>query len=155
MGASSGLNRVTLRSAPDVSRHALSTWRYIGTRTVDFTSNTNIYTNQEYLVRVGTDRSYCANLRSTCCGVTRLANAALTCLQVHAMKLGSLEDEMPQLLIDMGLRYDPMRLAATLGKDPIGLNLRALRIASTLGGFVTSLLKVRYGQTVEKSLLFC
>ena len=64
--------------------------------------------------------------------------------QVDAMQIGNLKNEMPQLLIDMGLAYDPDRLAKVLSKNSIGLNIRALRIASTLGGFITSLLKVSF-----------
>lgn len=58
------------------------------------------------------------------------------------MQLGSLQDEMPQLLVDMGAAYDPDRLAAEMGRNGLALNIRAVRIASTLGGFITSLLRV-------------
>lgn len=68
----------------------------------------------------------------------------LTCaLQLDAMNLGTLLPEMPQLLSDMGASYDPRRLAAVLGRRRLAINLRALRIAATLGGFITSLAKVR------------
>ena len=58
------------------------------------------------------------------------------------MNLGTLLPEMPQLLSDMGASYDPHRLAAVLGRRRLAINLRALRIAATLGGFITSLAKV-------------
>ena len=59
------------------------------------------------------------------------------------MNLGTLLPEMPQLLSDMGVSYDPHRLAAVLGRRRLAINLRALRIAATLGAFITSLAKVR------------
>lgn len=58
------------------------------------------------------------------------------------MNLGTLLPEMPQLLSEMGVRYDPDRLAAVLGRRRLAINLRALRIAATLGGFITALAKV-------------
>lgn len=63
-------------------------------------------------------------------------------LQLDAMNLGTLLPEMPQLLSEMGVRYDPDRLAQVLGRRRVAINLRALRIATTLGGFITALAKV-------------
>ncbi len=59
------------------------------------------------------------------------------------MQVGALQEDLPRLLEDMGAAYDPQRLAARMGRDPLALSVRALRIASTLGGFVTALLKAR------------
>lgn len=47
----------------------------------------------------------------------------LTCFspgRVDAMELSTLTPELPQLLADMGVRYDPERLANALGSRPTG-----------------------------------
>ena len=59
------------------------------------------------------------------------------------MELNSLTPDMPALLAQLGQDYDPDRLAAVLSSRPWDLRRRALRIATTLGGFVTRLLQAR------------
>ena len=58
------------------------------------------------------------------------------------MELNSLTPDMPALLAELGANYDPDRLAAVLSSRPWDLRRRALRIATTLGAFVTRLLQV-------------
>ena len=50
-----------------------------------------------------------------------------------------------QAEVTCNFRYDPERLADVLSQRKFALNLRALRIATTLGGFVTTLLRVSFG----------
>ncbi len=57
------------------------------------------------------------------------------------MELNSLTPDMPALLAQLGQDYDPDRLAAVLSSRQWDLRRRALRIATTLGGFVTRLLQ--------------
>lgn len=56
------------------------------------------------------------------------------------MELNSLD--MPSLLAELGVNYDPDRLADALRDRPWDVRKRALRIAATLGSFLTSLLQV-------------
>lgn len=60
--------------------------------------------------------------------------------QVDAMEMNSLD--MPALLAELGAKYDPERLADALRDRPWDVRKRALRIATTLGTFLTSLLQV-------------
>ena len=53
------------------------------------------------------------------------------------MELSSLTPDLPALLADMGACYDPERLAAALADRPGDLAARALRVATSLGGFIT------------------
>lgn len=55
------------------------------------------------------------------------------------MELNSLD--MPALLAELGANYDPDRLADALRDRPWDVRKRALRIATTLGTFLTSLLQ--------------
>jgi len=82
-----------------------------------------------------------ATLAATTGSSQALVKSAAGQTWVDAMQLGSLQDDMPQLLVDMGAAYDPNRLAAEMGRNGLALNVRAVRIASTLGGFITSLLR--------------
>lgn len=50
--------------------------------------------------------------------------------------------DMPALLAELGANYDPDRLADAMRSRPWELRKRALRIATTLGTFFTSLLQV-------------
>jgi len=65
------------------------------------------------------------------------------------MNVGGLLPEMPQLLEEMGISYDPHRLAGVLGRRRLAINLRAFRIAATLGGFITALARVRVGSSCK------
>lgn len=59
---------------------------------------------------------------------------------VDAMELSTLTPELPQLLADMGVRYDPERLAEALGSRPTELAARSVQVAAALGGFITRVL---------------
>ena len=56
------------------------------------------------------------------------------------MQLSSLTPELPTLLREMGIKYEPERLAASLGKRSDELNKRAFRVATSLGRFLTAIL---------------
>jgi hypothetical protein len=56
------------------------------------------------------------------------------------MELSTLTPELPSLLAEMGVRYDPERLAAALSSRPTELAARSLRVAASLGGFITKVL---------------
>lgn len=55
------------------------------------------------------------------------------------MRMDQLTPEMPELLLEMGLNYDPQRLAAVLNKRWPVVYSRAILIAASLGGFVASI----------------
>ncbi|GBF89170.1 aarF domain-containing protein, chloroplastic [Raphidocelis subcapitata] len=55
---------------------------------------------------------------------------------VEAMRLDTLSPDLPQLLIEMGIRYDPDKLAAVLASKWPQVYGRAVRIAASLGGFI-------------------
>ena len=59
---------------------------------------------------------------------------------VEAMQLTTLTPELPQLLRDMGIKYEPDRLAASLSRRSGDLNNRAIKVALLLGGFLTGVL---------------
>lgn len=59
---------------------------------------------------------------------------------VDAMELSTLTPDLPQLLAEMGVRYDPDRLAAALSSRPTELAARSVKVATSLGGFITRLL---------------
>lgn len=56
------------------------------------------------------------------------------------MQLTTLTPELPGLLEEMGMQYEPDRLAASLSQRPTDLAARAIRVAASLGGFITSVL---------------
>ena len=55
---------------------------------------------------------------------------------VAAMRLERLGDDLPDLLVEMGIRYDPDKLAAVLERRRAQVYGRAVRIAASLGGFI-------------------
>lgn len=59
---------------------------------------------------------------------------------VEAMQLNTLTPELPQLLRDMGVKYEPERLAASLSQRPAELTRRSFKVAALLGGFLTAAL---------------
>ncbi|PRW44567.1 putative aarF domain-containing kinase chloroplastic [Chlorella sorokiniana] len=59
---------------------------------------------------------------------------------VDAMELSSLTPELPKLLAEMGVKYDPERLAAALSSRPADLAARSVQVAAKLGGFITCVL---------------
>lgn len=58
------------------------------------------------------------------------------------MELKNITPELPELLREMGIRYDPDRLAEVLRGRWIEVNARALRVATTLGAFLARVAKV-------------
>lgn len=60
---------------------------------------------------------------------------------VDAMELDTLSPDLPQLLLEMGLRYDPDKLAAVLASKWPQVYGRAVRIAASLGGFIAKALR--------------
>lgn len=65
----------------------------------------------------------------------------LSAFQVSAMELQTLTPELPQLLREIGVKYDPDRLAQVLSSRKLEIGGRALRVAGVLGGFVATLLQ--------------
>ncbi|EFJ48862.1 hypothetical protein VOLCADRAFT_117484, partial [Volvox carteri f. nagariensis] len=57
---------------------------------------------------------------------------------VQAMELDTLTPEMPLLLKEMGMNYDPDRLAAVLNKRWPQVYTRAVQVSATLGGFTAA-----------------
>lgn len=57
------------------------------------------------------------------------------------MELQALTPELPQLLREIGVKYDPDRLAEVLSTRQLEVSGRAIRVATVLGGFVGSLLQ--------------
>eukprot|EP00884_Botryococcus_braunii_P007201 jgi/Botrbrau1/16482/Bobra.0142s0076.1 len=58
---------------------------------------------------------------------------------VSAMELQTLTPELPQLLREIGVKYDPDRLAQVLSSRKLEIGGRAVRVAAVLGGFVATL----------------
>ena len=65
----------------------------------------------------------------------------VTCSQVDSVEVAT-APEMASLLQEMGVRYNPRRLASALRGRQLEVNARALRITYTLGKFIASLAKV-------------
>ncbi|KAL4858875.1 Protein ACTIVITY OF BC1 COMPLEX KINASE 3 [Chlorella vulgaris] len=59
---------------------------------------------------------------------------------VNAMELNTLTPELPALLAEMGISYDPQRLADALANRPTELAARSVRVAASLGGFIARVL---------------
>jgi hypothetical protein len=80
-------------------------------------------------------------------------------MQVAAMELKTLTPELPQLLMEIGVNYDPDRLAAVLSSRQLEINARAVQVAAVLGGFIVRLLQVRIETMPDifksESPLFC
>lgn len=57
------------------------------------------------------------------------------------MELQALTPELPQLLREIGVNYDPDRLAEVLATRQLQVSGRAIRVVAVLGGFVGSLLQ--------------
>lgn len=53
-----------------------------------------------------------------------------------AVQLDTLTPDLPELLVEMGIRYDPDKLAAHLSSKWPQVYGRAVRIAASLGGFI-------------------
>ncbi|GAX83275.1 hypothetical protein CEUSTIGMA_g10701.t1 [Chlamydomonas eustigma] len=71
---------------------------------------------------------------------------------VEAMELTTLSPEMPSLLKEMGVKYDPDRLAAVLSSNWPQVYSRALYISTSLGGFITKVAADVALGTVDKNL---
>lgn len=59
------------------------------------------------------------------------------------MELGSLTPDMPALLMEMGVRYDPQRLADALAVRQVEIASRAVQVAAALGGCIANVARVR------------
>jgi aarF domain-containing kinase len=68
---------------------------------------------------------------------------------VSALELNSLTPQLPQLLAEMGVSYDPERLTAALMTRPMQLTARSFSVATKLGGFITMVLADMASGTVE------
>lgn len=53
------------------------------------------------------------------------------------MELNTLTPDLPKLLVEMGVQYDPQRLASIFASQPVDLAARAAVVATKLGGFIT------------------
>eukprot|EP00775_Hariotina_reticulata_P010322 gene10322-10479_t len=60
---------------------------------------------------------------------------------VEAMELDTLTPDLPELLAEMGINYNPDRLAAQLSSKWPQVYGRAVRIATSLGGFIARVAK--------------
>ena len=58
------------------------------------------------------------------------------------MELRSLTPDMPALLMEMGVAYDPQRLADVLADREVEVAARAVAVATQLGGCVAAVAKV-------------
>ncbi|GAB4814519.1 hypothetical protein N2152v2_001565 [Parachlorella kessleri] len=56
------------------------------------------------------------------------------------MELSTLTPDLPKILLEMGVKYDPERLAAAFKEKPVELAGRAAVVAARLGGFITLVL---------------
>lgn len=68
------------------------------------------------------------------------------------MELRSLTPDMPQLLSEMGINYDPQRLADALKGREVEITGRAAQVATQLGGCIAGIVKV--GACTRSSTLF-
>ena len=62
--------------------------------------------------------------------------------QVDAMELKNQGPELAAVLRDMGVNYNPRRLANALKGRELEVSARAVRVTYTLGRFIASLAKV-------------
>ena len=51
-------------------------------------------------------------------------------------------DDMPELLRELGIQYDPDRLAQVLKNRPGKVRARAIQITASVGAFIARLLRV-------------
>ncbi|KAJ9512695.1 hypothetical protein QJQ45_018800 [Haematococcus lacustris] len=58
---------------------------------------------------------------------------------VEAMELNTLSPEMPQLLVEMGMNYDPDKLSKVLADSWPQVYARAITVSTSLGAFVAGL----------------
>ena len=63
-------------------------------------------------------------------------------LQVDSMEVRDTGPGLASILQEMGVNYDPHRLAKALKGRQLEINTRALRITYTLGRFIAGLAKV-------------
>ncbi|WIA09229.1 hypothetical protein OEZ85_008638 [Tetradesmus obliquus] len=71
---------------------------------------------------------------------------------VEAMELDTLTPDLPALLVEMGIRYDPDKLAGHLASKWPQVYGRAVRIAVSLGGFIARVARdAALGQLEERS----
>ena len=66
------------------------------------------------------------------------------------MELNNLTPDLPKILLEMGVKYDPERLAAAFKEKPVELAGRAAVVAARLGGFITLVRRAGlYGSLAE------
>ena len=65
------------------------------------------------------------------------------CVQINAMELKQLDPDMPQLLRELGIIYDPDRLALVLKRKGGKVRGRAIQIAASFVAFLARVLAVR------------
>lgn len=63
----------------------------------------------------------------------------LAAIQVEAMELDTLTPSLPELLVEMGIQYDPERLTRVLDRRRGELYARAAQVAATVGAFLATL----------------
>jgi hypothetical protein len=59
-------------------------------------------------------------------------------LQVEAMDLDGMASNLPERLEELGVRYDPVKLEAMFAHRKGELNRRAVRVAGSLGLFISA-----------------
>jgi len=59
------------------------------------------------------------------------------------MELKTLTPDMPALLTEMGVKYDPAKLALALQGREVEISARAVKVATMLGGCIISVVKAR------------
>lgn len=67
------------------------------------------------------------------------------------MELNTITPELPILLKEMGINYDPERLADVLGKKRIKLYKRAIQTSTSLGYFFTRIAQDYATKQLEKN----
>lgn len=57
------------------------------------------------------------------------------------MELKTLTPDMPALLTEMGVKYDPAKLALALQGREVEISARAVKVATMLGGCIVNVVK--------------
>ena len=63
-------------------------------------------------------------------------------VQINATEVKQMEPDMPELLRELGIKYDPDRLALVLKRRGGKVRARAIQIAAAVGAFLARILKV-------------
>ena len=59
-------------------------------------------------------------------------------------------EDMPELLRELGIKYDPDRLAQVLKNRPGKVRARAIQVTASVGAFVARLLRVNLNLPLHK-----